>query len=88
AEDGKDGVGIAVFGDKGIIRESWRCRTDTQRAGDEYASMLAPLMHLVGMNFADVSDTIISSVVPDANFQIRSFCKKYLKKDPIFVTKD
>ncbi len=79
---------FAVFNEQGTIRESWRCRTDTQRAGDEYAALLSPLMQIINLDMRSIEHVIISSVVPDANFQIRSFCKKYLKQEPVFVTKD
>jgi type III pantothenate kinase len=79
---------FAVFDTNGVMNDSWRCRSDTQRAGDEYASFLAPLLDLIALKFSDIKHILVSSVVPDANFQIRSFGKKYCAIDPVFVTKD
>ncbi len=68
-----------------VVRAEWRIRTDTHRTADEYAVWLFTLMTHAGFKAADVSATIISSVVPDANFSIKTFVRQHLKCDPQLV---
>lgn len=75
---------FAVCKDKKIVR-SWRCQTVAGRTGDEYASWMIPLFQQEKLKFEDVNHVIISSVVPEANFNLGRFCETYLKKTPYFV---
>lgn len=64
---------------------TWLCRTDSARTADEYASWLMPLFSDAGFGFADISETLISSVVPDANFNLKTLCLNYFNTEPRFV---
>ena len=55
------------------------------RTADEYAVMLGPLLALEGLSFADLDAAIIATVVPAALFDLRQFCRKYLKCEPLMV---
>src|ERR1700759_4046346 len=63
----------------------WRAVTATQRTADEYAVMLGPLLALEGLSLADLDAAIIATVVPAALFDLRQFCRKYLKCEPLVV---
>ncbi len=67
------------------ITNSWRCKTEKSRSADEYAVFLKQLFDLEGMQWADIHDVIISSVVPDTDFHLTNFCTKYVSKAPVFV---
>jgi type III pantothenate kinase len=67
------------------IRGQWRAVTATPRTADEYAVMLGPLLALEGLTLADLDAAIISTVVPAALFDLRQFCRKYLKCEPLVV---
>jgi type III pantothenate kinase len=67
------------------MRSEWRAVTETTRTADEYAVLLQPLLALEGLAFADLDAAIIASVVPAAMFDLRMFCRKYLKCDPIVI---
>ncbi len=67
------------------LRAQWRAMTETQRTADEYAVMLGPLLALEGLGFGDLGDAIIATVVPTALFDLRQFCRKYLKCEPLVV---
>jgi type III pantothenate kinase len=67
------------------LRGQWRATTSTPRTADEYAVMLGPLLALEGLTFADLDAAIIATVVPDALFDLRLFCRKYLKCEPLMV---
>ena len=78
---------FAVYEGETLTQE-WRAQTMATRTADEYAVFLNELLALAGLKWADFGDVIISSVVPKANFPIQSFCTKFLKREPLFVTKD
>lgn len=71
-----------VFALKGKV---WRCRTETGRTADEYASWLYPLFQQAGMQMGQITDVIIASVVPGANFNLRRLCTEYLNVTPLFI---
>ena len=70
------------------VVQSWRLRTDVGRSCDEYAAFLQQLFSLLDLHFDNVTGVIVSSVVPEANFHIRGFCKKYTGQTPVFVDVD
>jgi|GEM_PF-3004446 len=39
---GNTNSGFALFDEAGDMKASWRCRTDSARTADEYASWLSP----------------------------------------------
>lgn len=63
----------------------WRIRTEVHRTADEYAVWLFALMREKGWKPQDITDTIVSSVVPDVNFAIKSFVRQYLQHDPQMI---
>jgi type III pantothenate kinase len=67
------------------MRGEWRAVTETTRTADEYAVLLNPLLQLAGFSFADIDAAIIATVVPAALFDLRSFCRRYLKCEPLVV---
>ncbi|MFP4098197.1 MAG: type III pantothenate kinase [Alphaproteobacteria bacterium] len=70
--------------DEGLLH-SWRCKTESARSGDEYAVFLNQLFLLENIAWDDITNIIISSVVPDANFHLTRFCEKYLSMRPLCV---
>jgi type III pantothenate kinase len=70
------------------IRYVWRCRTDAARTADEYASWLFPLFQNAGVDFGVVKAAVISSVVPDANYNLLTLCRQRWNCEPLFANKD
>lgn len=68
-----------------VTRAQWRIRTEAGRTADEYAVWLFTLMQHAGFSPADIDGAIISSVVPDANFTLKSFVRQYLRTEPVLV---
>lgn len=66
----------------------WRCMTDAGRTSDEYLAFLSQHFELKNVRVSDVTDVIVSSVVPDVDFAIRKLCKDAFSVPPIFVGKD
>ena len=68
------------------LKQAWRCETNASRTGDEYASWLYQVFQISGYNFTDVTDVIVSSVVPDANFNFRNMAQRYFDCKSLFVS--
>ncbi|MBI1329481.1 MAG: type III pantothenate kinase [Alphaproteobacteria bacterium] len=67
------------------IRAEWRAVTETTRTADEYAVLLSQLLNISGLSFGDFDAAIIATVVPSALFDLRRFCRQYLKCEPLVV---
>ena len=63
-------------------------RYESRRTADEYAVWLIDLMALKGLDREVVTDAIVSSVVPEGNFNLTTLCKRYFKCDPMFIGED
>jgi type III pantothenate kinase len=67
------------------LRGAWRAATDAKRTADEYVVWLDHLLALEGLTRRDLAGTIIASVVPEANFNLVTLCRRYCKSDPLVV---
>ena len=83
---GNTNIVFAVF--KNGEHTTWRCKTDSKKTADEYASWLLPLFQHENITFKDVTSALISSVVPNANFNLERLCTKYFDLTPKFVKSD
>ncbi|WP_417487958.1 type III pantothenate kinase [Maricaulis sp.] len=63
----------------------WRSGTDATRTADEHAVWLTQLMALQGLSFADLTACVISTVVPQALFNLRNLSRRYFKAEPVIV---
>ncbi len=63
----------------------WRSSTDPTRTADDYAVWLSALMAMEGFKLSDVKACILSSVVPQAQFNFRNLSRRYFDTEPIFV---
>ncbi len=81
---GNTNIVFAVCKD-GEVKAEWRAVTETTRTADEYAVMLNQLLQLQTFKFDDFDSAIIATVVPAALFDLRQFCRRYLKCEPIVV---
>jgi len=71
--------------DGDTIVAQWRAATKTVRTADEYGAWLADLLALQGMKLADLDAAVIACVVPDAMFDLRTLCRRYLQCEPLVV---
>jgi type III pantothenate kinase len=81
---GNTNIVFAVHDGKDV-RCEWRAVTKTTRTADEYAVLLAPLLSLNGLSFADFDAAIIATVVPAALFDLRQLCRRYLNCEALVV---
>jgi type III pantothenate kinase len=73
---GNTNIKFALF-DGLTIKARWRIATDARRTGDEYAVWLLQLLALEGFTKDDVTDVIISTVVPRALHNLQVLASKY-----------
>jgi type III pantothenate kinase len=69
-------------------RAQWRASTDSSRTADEYAPWLTQIMALSGLSFGDLTACIISTVVPQALFNLRNFSRRYINSEPMVIGED
>lgn len=67
------------------VRAEFRAATKDTRTADEYAVWLKQLLDIEGLSLGDLDDAIIATVVPQALFNLRTVCRKYLKCEPLVV---
>ncbi len=63
----------------------WRSSTDSTRTADEHAVWLSQLMELSGYAFDDIAACVISTVVPQALFNLRNLSRRYIGAEPVIV---
>ena len=63
----------------------WRSGTDSTRTADEHAVWLSQLMALQGFRLADITGCVISTVVPQALFNLRNLSRRYCNAEPVIV---
>lgn len=78
---------FAIHDGKGWVVE-WRIATDPTRTADEYAVWFHQLLSMQKLDFDDISDCVISTVVPQSLFNMRNLARRHLKVDPIIVGED
>src|SRR4051812_32738092 len=67
------------------LKGSWRTATEGKRTADEYVVWLDHLLALDGLSRAQIEGVAIASVVPETNFNLVTFCRKYCRADPLVV---
>lgn len=67
------------------LRCHWRIKTDRASTADELATTLHSLFAMSGLGFADITGTIISSVVPAMSAAWSAFTARYLNRAPLIV---
>jgi len=76
-----------VFGlyDKGKFIDSWRISSRKKQSSDEYGLLMCELLGFKNISVKNVSDIVISSVVPPLNRVINKVCNKYFNNKPLFI---
>ena len=84
---GNTNIKTAVFdGDK--LLYTWRISTDLKRTGDEYFSLLRPLMRDVEIDFSAIEDVVLSTVVPALIGPFVIVAQHFSGKKPIIIGPD
>lgn len=75
---------FALFNER-AIKARWRISTDARRTADEYAVWLNQLLALEGFMRQDISQVIISTVVPRALHNLQVLSHKYFNVEPLIA---
>lgn len=64
---------------------SWRSTTDSTKTADDHASWLWRLADMHGADMSKVRGCVISTVVPQAQFNFRNLARRYFDIEPMFI---
>src|SRR5271165_2959372 len=67
------------------LKGAWRAATDARRTADEYVVWLDHMLALEDLMRQQLTGTVIASVVPEANFNLRRLCRHYCGSEPLMV---
>lgn len=81
---GNTNITVGLFQEKQLIK-TFRMTTGTARTSDEYGIFFSEWLSIQGLQTADISAVIISSVVPKVMHSLTSGIIKYLNLEPIIV---
>jgi len=68
-----------------ILIDSWRIATDENKSSDEYAILIHQLFQFVGKSPKNITDVILSSVVPNITYSLEHSIRKLFDIDPLIV---
>lgn len=63
----------------------WRIATNPTRTADEYAVWFHQLLLMQGLKFSDITDCVISTVVPQSLFNMRNLARRHLHVEPVVI---
>ena len=63
----------------------WRVTTLKTQTVDEYGVLFRNLFAMDGLNVAEVSGIVVSSVVPPMDSTLREVCTRYFRTPPLFI---
>lgn len=81
---GNTNIVFAVF-DGDTIMGQWRCSTTTERTSDELGVWLHHLFTLSDVPVDAITGAIIATVVPAAEFSLKTLCRRYFDVEPMVV---
>lgn len=81
---GNTNIVLGVYSERELV-DHWRVSTDPNRTSDEYGMLLKELLATRGLQLGDITDVVISSVVPTVNRNLEWMCHKYLSLDALMV---
>lgn len=81
---GNSNIVLGLFQD-GKLLTNWRIETDQSKSADEYGMLINQLFAYEGYRTSDVTDVIVSTVVPSMLFTIQHMANKYFNKRTIVI---
>lgn len=63
----------------------WRSATDPTKTADDHAAWLWRLADMYGVDLSVIKGCVISTVVPQAQFNFRNLARRYLQIEPLFI---
>ncbi|MBR5207847.1 MAG: type III pantothenate kinase, partial [Erysipelotrichaceae bacterium] len=81
---GNTHISMGVFDGDDLIG-TFRLTTKTPRTSDEFGLCISSLLELRKIHLEEITDVIISSVVPKIMYSLTNSVRKYLKLEPIII---
>ena len=81
---GNTNIVLGVFKDGEMIT-NWRLETDNRKSADEYGMIINQLFQYENLDFADVEDVIIATVVPSILYTLQHLSQKYFNTRAIVI---
>lgn len=81
---GNTNIVIGVFNGE-ELKANWRVQTDSRRSADELGIVVYQLLQNEGFSKKDISDVVISSVVPQVMYSTLHMVQKYFSMDPMII---
>jgi type III pantothenate kinase len=81
---GNSNIVLGIYRQEQLVR-NWRVSTDKSKTPDEYGILIHDLFRLTGIEFSDVTDIIISSVVPTLTGVLEKLSRDYFGRRPHIV---
>ena len=75
---------LGVFKDKELLT-NWRLQTEGNKSADEYGMLLKQLFEFEGFKFEDITDIVISTVVPSLLYTLQNVALRYFGIRPLIV---
>lgn len=83
-DSGNTNTLFAIHDGKTWVGE-WRIATDSTRTADEFAVWFHQLLSMAGLDFKQITDCVISTVVPQGLFNMRNLSRRHLKVEPLII---
>ena len=84
---GNTNVVLGIYEDQSLLAH-WRLATDPKTTSDEYGILFTNLLSSAGITPRQISDAIVSSVVPTLTGTFETLIEQYFQQRPVFVTPD
>lgn len=81
---GNSNIVLGIYDDAHLVKD-WRISTDKAKTSDEYGILIHDLFRLSGIDFSDIRDIIISSVVPTLTGVLEHLSSTYFNLKPYVV---
>lgn len=81
---GNTNLVIGVYKEDTLVTH-WRLSTTEDRTADEYGVIIINLFEKFGIDYKDVKNVIMSSVVPNIMYSLERSIKRYFNVDPVVV---
>ncbi len=82
---GNTNIAVGVYDAERLV-SSFRMITKSQRTSDEFGSEFYSIMTAKGLRLSEVTDVVISSVVPNLNHALVSSIIKYFRVEPMMIS--
>ncbi len=81
---GNTNIVLGIYDDELLVK-NWRIATDKSKTADEYGILFHDLLVLTGIGVGNISDIIISSVVPTMTGVLERLSRNYFGLKPLVV---